>query len=76
MPPLPVVSGQELVRVLEKLGWSLARRKGSHMILTRPGAIVTLSIPDHRELDRGTLRSLIRAAGLSAEQLLSALGRS
>lgn len=43
--------------------------------MTRAGVIVTLSVPDHRELDRGTLRSLIRNAGVTVEQLLEALGK-
>ena len=40
------------------------------MILTKPGSIVTLSVPDHREIAKGTLRSLIRLAGLTAEEFL------
>jgi predicted RNA binding protein YcfA (HicA-like mRNA interferase family) len=73
MPPLPVVSGREAVRAFERAGWVLARRAGSHMILTKAGSQVNLSVPDHRELDRGLLRKLIQTSGLSVEEFLSYL---
>ena len=70
MPSLPIISGREAVRRFESLGWQVARQRGSHMILTKPGSMVTLSVPDHREVARGTLRSLIRLAGSTAEEFL------
>ncbi len=70
MPDLPVVSGREARRVFEKRGWIFRRQVGSHMILTRPGNIVSLSVPDHRELSPGTLRKLIRLAGLTVEEFV------
>ena len=73
MPPLPVVSGREVVRALEGLGWVVARQRGSHVVMTKLGSTTTLSIPDHRELDRGTLRSLIRAAGITVEEFIAQL---
>jgi predicted RNA binding protein YcfA (HicA-like mRNA interferase family) len=72
MPPLPVLSGREVVRRFESLGWTVARQRGSHIVLTRAGSLATLSVPDHREVARGTLRSLLRAADLTVEQFLSA----
>jgi predicted RNA binding protein YcfA (HicA-like mRNA interferase family) len=72
MPDLPVVSGQRARRAFERLGWIFRRQTGSHMILTKPGSIVSLSIPDHRELAPGTLRKLIRLAGVSIEQFCAA----
>jgi predicted RNA binding protein YcfA (HicA-like mRNA interferase family) len=63
MTDLPVVSGAEAVRRFERSGWFVARRKGSHVMMIRRGVPATLSIPQHRELDRGLLRALIRAAG-------------
>lgn len=69
MSKLPVISGRDLVRVLQDLGFELDRRKASHMILHRPDPTTTLSVPDHRELDRGTLRALLRQAGISPEEL-------
>ena len=74
MPDLPVVSGQEARRAFERLGWIFRRQTGSHMILTKPGSIASLSIPDHRELAPGTLRKLIRLAGVSVEQFCLAIG--
>ncbi len=68
MPHLPVLSGRRIVRAFEKLGWEVARQRGSHIILVKDGSIATLSVPDHREVARGTLRSLIRDAGLTVEE--------
>ena len=71
MPQLPVLSGRRVVRVFAKFGWIVVRQRGSHIILVNEGAMVTLSVPDHREVARGTLRSLIRAAGLTVEEFLA-----
>jgi predicted RNA binding protein YcfA (HicA-like mRNA interferase family) len=60
---LPMVSGKEAVRAFERLGWEVARQRGSHIIMVRAGYPATLSVPDHSEIAKGTLRSLIRAAG-------------
>jgi predicted RNA binding protein YcfA (HicA-like mRNA interferase family) len=70
MPSLPVVSGREVVRVFESFGWIVARQRGSHIIMIKAGEIVTLSIPDHREVARGTLRSLIRSANLTLDEFI------
>jgi predicted RNA binding protein YcfA (HicA-like mRNA interferase family) len=70
MPALPVLSGRKAVRVFEKLGWEIARQRGSHVIMVREGGIVTLSIPDHKELAKGTLRSLIRTAGITVDEFV------
>jgi predicted RNA binding protein YcfA (HicA-like mRNA interferase family) len=70
MPSLPVISGREVRQRFESLGWQFVRQRGSHMVLTKPGSIVTLSVPDHREVAKGTLRSLIRLAGLTPEEFL------
>lgn len=73
MPPLPVVSGREAVRAFRRAGWVVARQSESHIILVKPGVPVNLSIPDHSVLDRGLLRKLIRAAGLSVDEFLHLL---
>ena len=65
MARLPVVSGRQAVRAFEALGWRVARQVGSHVILVRDGHPPTPSVPDHNEVARGTLRSLIRAAGIT-----------
>jgi predicted RNA binding protein YcfA (HicA-like mRNA interferase family) len=70
MSALPVLSGRKVVRVFEKLGWEVARQRGSHIIMVKEGEIVTLSIPDHREIAKGTLRSLIRTAGITVDEFV------
>jgi predicted RNA binding protein YcfA (HicA-like mRNA interferase family) len=75
MPTLPVLSGQEVVRAFEKEGWRIARQRGSHIILVKEGHIATLSVPDHREVAKGTLRSLIRSSGLTVEEFVALIGR-
>jgi predicted RNA binding protein YcfA (HicA-like mRNA interferase family) len=67
MGRLPVLSGADAVRIFGKAGWTVDRQRGSHVILVKDGHIATPSVPDHKELARGTLRSLIRAAGMTTE---------
>jgi predicted RNA binding protein YcfA (HicA-like mRNA interferase family) len=71
---LPVLNGHKVVRAFENLGWQVARharQRGSHIIMVKDGEIATLSIPDHREVVKGTLRSLIRTAGITVEEFIS-----
>jgi len=70
---LPVISGIQAVDIFKRVGWRVARREGSHIILTKSGVPVTLSVPDHREVRRGTMRNLIRKAGLTVEEFVSLL---
>jgi predicted RNA binding protein YcfA (HicA-like mRNA interferase family) len=69
---LPVMSGREVVRVFEALGWEAVRQTGSHIIMTKDEELVTLSVPEHREVAKGTLRSLIRTAGLTVNEFIAA----
>lgn len=71
---LPVLSGREVAGTFEALGWRIARQRGSHIILVKSGHPATLSIPDHKEVARGTLRALIRRANLTVEEFLAARG--
>jgi len=73
LPELPVVSGRDARRAFERRGWVFRRQTGSHMILTKAGSIASLSVPDHRTLAPGTLRKLIRAAGITVEEFRAAL---
>jgi len=73
MGKLPVFSGREVVKVFEKLGWQIARQRGSHIIMVKEGHIATLSVPDHREIARGTLRALITRAGLTVQEFVTML---
>jgi len=56
-------------------GWKIARQKGCHMILVKDGSWATLSVPDHREVAQGTLRSLIRARGLTPAEFVTLAGK-
>jgi len=73
MAVLPALSGRDAVRVFESFGWIVARQRGSHIIMTKDEENVTLSIPDHREVAKGTLRSLIRSANLTVDEFLEAV---
>ncbi len=73
MASLPSVSGEQAVRALERAGWLKDRQRGSHAILIKPGHPATLSVPQHRELASGTLRALIRAAGMTVNQFVELL---
>ena len=68
MSKLPRVSGRDCVSALEKAGFVQKRQHGSHIILRRDDPFVQLVVPDHKELDRGTLRAIIRQANLTIEQ--------
>lgn len=68
MPSLPTLSGREVVKAFTKGGWQAVRQRGSHVILVKDGHVATLSVPDHREVAKGTLRSLIRSSGLTVEE--------
>ncbi|SMF95844.1 Predicted RNA binding protein YcfA, dsRBD-like fold, HicA-like mRNA interferase family [Methylomagnum ishizawai] len=70
-PVLPSLNGREVVRVFQSLGWRVVRQNGSHIVMVKPGEMATLSVPDHREVAKGTLRGLIRAAGLTVPEFLS-----
>ena len=74
MGKLANISGKEAVKVFENAGWGIVGQVGSHVVMTKAGERANLSIPQHRELSVGTLRSLIRAANLTVDEFL-ALGR-
>jgi predicted RNA binding protein YcfA (HicA-like mRNA interferase family) len=66
---LPVLSGQRLVKALERDGWQVARQRGSHVRLKHPDRRISLTVPLHRELKRGTLAGILTDAGLDSERL-------
>jgi predicted RNA binding protein YcfA (HicA-like mRNA interferase family) len=74
LPPLPVVSGEEAIAALERFGYRRGRQKGSHVRLKADGR-QPVTVPLHRELKAGTLRSIIRTAGVSVEEFTAALDR-
>ena len=67
---LPRISGRECVRALEKAGFYVKRQESSHIILRRDQPFAQTTVPDHAELDRGTLRAIIRQAGLSVDEFV------
>lgn len=69
MTKLPVISGRKLVRALGRAGFEVDRQRGSHIILFRADPPTVLSVPNHRELDRGTLRAILRRADISPAKL-------
>ena len=71
MPKLPQVSGAEAIRALERLGFEVARQRGSHVVLRR-GAVGCV-VPRHREVKAGTLFGLLKQADVSVEEFLEAL---
>ena len=68
MSGLPRISGRECIRALLKVGFYIKRQEGSHIVLRRDEPFAQLVVPDHQELDRGTLRAIIRQAGLSVDE--------
>lgn len=74
MARLPVISGIRFVRVMEQIGYVWDHTEGSHMILVHRER-QRLSVPNHRELGRGLLRSLISDAGLTREEFFRLLTR-
>lgn len=73
MTKLPRISGQECVKALARAGFYKKRQEGSHMILRRDEPFAQVVVPDHAELDRGTLRAIIRQADLSVEEFVQLL---
>jgi len=67
------ISGKEAVKAFQKHGWHVAGQVGSHVVMTKTGIRANLSIPQHKELSVGTLRALIRNAGLSVDEFLELL---
>ena len=77
MPKLPRLSGKEVIKVLSKAGFEVIRQKGSHVIMkkkTSESEIVTV-VPNHKEVDRGTLLEIIRQAKLTRDEFRDSLDK-
>ena len=70
MPSLPLLSGADVIRALERLGFARVRQRGSHVVMRRGSAGCV--VPDHREVKRGTLAGLLKQAGVEAEAFIAA----
>ena len=73
MARLANISGKEAAKAFGKAGWQAIGQVGSHLVMTKAGERVNLSIPQHKELSVGTLRALIRCAGMTVEEFLNLL---
>jgi predicted RNA binding protein YcfA (HicA-like mRNA interferase family) len=73
MTKLPVISGQECVRALEKAGFDVRRQRGSHIIMQRKSPFAQVSVPNHKTLKTGTLRKIIKDAGLTVDEFVDLL---
>lgn len=73
MSKMPRVSGQETVNALGKVGFYVRRQQGSHIILRRDDPFAQTVVPNHRELDTGTLRAIIRQVGIGVDDFIKLL---
>jgi predicted RNA binding protein YcfA (HicA-like mRNA interferase family) len=73
MSRLPQVSGSDVVRALEKIGFSVRRQHGSHIIMRRTSPFAQTVVPNHRQIDRGTLRAILKQTGLSTNEFANLL---
>ena len=70
---LPVGSGIAMARFLEKRGFRRVRQRGSHIILAADDESYEITVPAHRELGKGTLRTILRQADISREEFIRAM---
>jgi predicted RNA binding protein YcfA (HicA-like mRNA interferase family) len=70
---LPQISGQECVTALGKFGFFVVRQRGSHIVLRRTDPFAQVVVPNHKQLDRGTLRSILRQAEIGVEDFTAVL---
>ena len=76
-PKLPVVSGRQVIRVLEHLGYQVVRQRGSHIRLRDESdpEHLPVTVPDHRTLKPGLLRQILRDANLTVDEFADLLKR-
>ena len=73
MSKLPVISGVECIKALEKIGFVVNRQRGSHITLVRQEPSTQLTVPNHKTIAKGTFRAIIRDAGLTVEEFVNLL---
>jgi predicted RNA binding protein YcfA (HicA-like mRNA interferase family) len=73
MSRLPQVSGPDVVRALLKVGFAVRRQHGSHIIMRRDTPFTQTVVPNHRQIDRGTLRAILRQTDLSVDEFTKLL---
>jgi predicted RNA binding protein YcfA (HicA-like mRNA interferase family) len=67
------ISGRNAAKAFQKIGWQIRCQVGSHLVLTKSGIRQNLTVPQHAELAPGTLRGLIKTAGLTVDEFLALL---
>lgn len=77
MAKLPVLSGRDVIAALSKTGFSVARQKGSHVILVKVtnGKKKSVVVPNHKEIDKGTLLEIVRQSGISKEEFIELIDK-
>lgn len=73
MPPLPVVSGRDVVAALQRIGFEVHHQTGSHVIMRHRSLARRADVPLHRELKRGTLRGILRQSGITVADFIDLL---
>ncbi len=73
MTKIPLLPARKVINALIRLGFRIDHQKGSHVVLKNQDETRTIVVPDHPELDQGTLKAIIRQAGIDVETLLSAI---
>lgn len=73
MGELANIAGKSAVKAFQRAGWTMRDQVGSHVMMSKDGVRANLSVPQHKELSVGTLRKLIRVAGLTVDQFLELL---
>jgi predicted RNA binding protein YcfA (HicA-like mRNA interferase family) len=67
------ISGKDAAKAFQKAGWQIRGQAGSHLVPTKPGIRANLTVPQHQEVAKATLRSLIKISGLTVDQFLELL---
>ncbi len=70
MSKLPQISGKECIKILKKVGFYIKRQKGSHIILCRDEPFTEVVVPNHKNIDKGTLRAIIRQSKLEVDEFI------
>jgi len=74
MSKLPIVSGKDIIKVLTKVGFRVDRQKGSHIYLIKDEPFFkAVSVPNHKELKKGTLKNILKRSGLTVDDLIKLL---
>ncbi len=70
MSKLPQISGKECIKTLKKVGFYIKRQKGSHIIVCRDEPFTEVVVPNHKTLDKGTLRAIIKQSKLEVDEFI------